>query len=49
MISGIFGDEGELIFEIELIAKNGEIIPKVRKIRIREFLRIGTFNEVNQS
>ena len=27
MISGIFGDEGELIFEIELIAKNGEIIP----------------------
>ncbi|NER06122.1 MAG: aspartyl protease [Okeania sp. SIO3C4] len=27
MISGIFGEEGELIFEIELIAKNGEIIP----------------------
>lgn len=27
MISGIFGDEWELIFEIELIAKNGEIIP----------------------
>ncbi|NEP07558.1 MAG: aspartyl protease [Okeania sp. SIO2C2] len=27
MISGRFGEEGELIFEIELIAKNGEIIP----------------------
>ena len=27
MISGIFGEEGELIFEIELIATNGEIIP----------------------
>ncbi len=27
MICGIFGDEGELIFKLELIAKNGEIIP----------------------
>ena len=27
MISGWFGENGELFFEIELIASNGEIFP----------------------